>query len=478
MIITPKQQEVIDAMASGDYDDIFLIGPLGTSKTYVEAFALISLCYEYPNSMVAVARTTLADVKKGTLHSYLEVLEDMHMVEGKHYRMVGGFSGNEIFLKFANKSILQFVALDYTKDREWKGPKSMNITAAGFDEVDAIRREGYIALSSRVGRRNKNGAPAVNLSTCNPNETWVKEFIYSPWKKGLLPKRTKVIEFTMVDSYLYESGFYDRYQDNPEQWKERYLHNNWDYLDDDTSLFKTRILDRIMTAKQPDDDNQFLGVDVADEGKDRTVMTHIKDGVIFNIVIYSKDDIERLATPEEKKNGVPYGHVVGREMMKYCIKNGIGYSNTAFDAVGIGTSLRDYLISQNFYSKEFKAGAKPEGDYDMLRSEMGKELSDDMDNNKLKIYEGCPHVAEMKNELLYHQYEVKDKVFCLESKKKLKLRLGKSPDIADSVFIAYWAKVRSVVGSFGKVEKLSPEVIERIEEENKPITAGLINKVF
>lgn len=476
--LTNKQTELLAAIKSRKYKQIYLIGALGTSKTYAFAAAFILLASQYPKSYIPIARKTLAEVRVGTIFSFLEVLDNFNYVLGIDYELRGGLGGGNMRFEFSNGSIIQFVQLDHTIDPQWQKIKSINATACGVDEVDGVVEGGYIMLSARTGRRNQNGAPDITIATCNPNEGWVKENVYTPWKKGYLPADVLVIEFNMADSFLYGSGFYDRFKTNPKQWQQRYLYNNWEYLDDDTSLFKSRILDQIMRVKYKSSDDQFLGIDVADEGKDRTVFSHIVGNTLVNVKVYTKDDIERLATGSEQKNRVPYGHVVGREAIKYCQEHRIGYEDVAFDAVGIGVSLRDYFTSQDFYPMQFKAGAHVDSDYDMLRSEVAGHLANDMERDEFLFYEGCPFLGDLKKELLYHLYEVKAKIMCVESKIKLKQRLGRSPDLADSLFIAYWAKHGKTVGTYDTEPITDPSILLALDEQSRPITAGLIDKIF
>lgn len=395
----------------------------------------------------------MAEARVGTVMSYLEVLDAMGLQEGTDYRYV---SGTEIKITFLhNGSIIQFVPLDHTKDREWRKIKSINATKTSVDEVDGVMHSGFVMLSSRAGRRNRNGAPACTVATCNPNETWVKEHVYTPWKNGALPPNVCVIEFEMEDSFLFSTGYYERFKDNPEQWRQRYLKNNWDYLDDEGSLFKMRLLDRIHTDTYTADDTGYLGIDVAREGKDRSVFCEIRGNVLTNIKVYTREDFDRLALPDEK-DAPPYSIILGREALSYALKRGIGYSNAAGDAVGNGGGMIDYLRSQGFKLNEFKAGAAPvrqanakdlrkpdySEEYDMLRSQMYHQLALDMERGDFFFYSGCPHLAELKQELLYHQFAVEDKSMKVESKDKIKLRLGKSPDLADALVIAYFNKKR------------------------------------
>lgn len=451
--ISRKQSDLLAAISSRRYEEIFLIGPLGSNKTFGAAYAMINIAYQFAGSYIPVARKTLAEARIGTVLTFLEVLDAMGLVPGADYRLV---TGGEIKIRFThNASIIQFIQLDHTKDRDWQKVKSINATAAMVDEVDGVQYSGYVMLSSRIGRKNLSGAPAVIVSTCNPNDGWAKEQVYVPWKSGSLEAKRCVIEFEMIDSFLYSSGYYDRFKGNPPQWKQRYLYNNWDYQDDDTSIFKSRLLDSIHVDTYDVDATGFLGVDVAREGVDRSVLSEWRGGVLVNIQIYTREDIHRLALPHER-DALPYSIVLGREVIKYATAKGIGYQNISCDAVGNGGGLVDYLRSEGWKVNEFKAGGRPiavEGardrrvspigsDYDMLRSQLLHYLALEMERGNVKLFDGCPHLVELKQELLYHLFEVQDKVMKVESKDQLKKRLGKSPDIADSVTIGFYNQMR------------------------------------
>lgn len=450
MKIASKQKQVLDAVKNERYSQIFLIGPLGSNKTFAMAYAHINIARQFKGSFIPVARKTLSEARIGTVLSYLEVLDTMGMIEGVHYVFL---SGGEIKIRFSNKSVIQFVPLDQTKDRNWQRVKSINATCEGIDEVDGVAYEGYLMFLARRGRK-KTGAPECLIATCNPNDAWVKEHIYDPWKKGTLPYDICVIEFQMEDSFLYPTGYYRPFFTNPPQWQQRYLYNNWDYQDDDNSLFKNSLLNSIFTGKYRMEDEGYHGTDVAREGKDRSVLVEIRGNTLVNIDIYTREDLARLA-PENQKDAIPYGPILSREIIKYCTERGIGYKNAACDAVGNGGGVVDSCRESGFKLNEFKAGGSPiknEGakdlrtprfsvNYDMLRSQVFHQLALAMEKGEFLFYQGCPHLGDLKKELLYHTFEIKDKFMKVEKKEEIKLRLGKSPDIADAVAIAFYNKI-------------------------------------
>ncbi len=54
-----------------------------------------------------------------------------------------------------------------------------------------------------------------------------------------------------------------------------------------------------------------------------------------------------------------------------------------------------------------------------------------------KVWRQVPYLEELRKDLLAHTYEVTDKQFIVESKKKMKKRLGRSPDFADAVVMGF-----------------------------------------
>src|SRR5688572_8372073 len=164
MKLGTKQQALLDAAASRKYKWIFLIGPLGSNKTFGMAYLDIMTAWQYPGSYIPVARKTLAEARTGTVLSYLEVMDSMDMIEGIHYTFV---SGGEIKVRFPNKSVIQFVPLDKTKDRNWQKVKSINATKGSIDEVDGVDYEGALMFAARMGRK-RNGGPECMTCTCNP----------------------------------------------------------------------------------------------------------------------------------------------------------------------------------------------------------------------------------------------------------------------------------------------------------------------
>lgn len=395
---------------------IVLVGSLGTSKTFGAAAILISLAKQYPGSRIGVGRRNTTEMKRGTMLSFHEAASEMNVKD---------FSENKLEMRwtFENGSTILFFEIDQSHDRDFSKIKSMNLTCAFIDEADAVMQEGFLTTYGRVGRANKNGSPDFIILACNPNERWIKELYYDKWKAGTLPEGVVVIEFDMADSFLPQS-YYEKFMDSPNNWKQRYLYNNWSYGDDDNSLFKYAHLDAAhITAVE--EGTRYAALDVARFGSDRAVAALWEGKALIDIKILKEKD-EKITNPD-----------LGRKFKAYCEAMRVGYDHATVDAVGNGSGVVDWLHENDFECKSFIAGAKADGNYNNLRSESTALLAQDIEKGEVKFLDSCPYLSELKKELTMQQYQVVERQLILESKDKVKARLGMSPDIGDAVIMGY-----------------------------------------
>jgi phage terminase large subunit len=439
VVISSKQSKIPENIKAGKRQ-IFLIGSLGTSKTFGAAVAILSVAIKYPGSVIPVARKNLTELKRGTLLSFHEAAQEMGLTQYRENRQ-------EMTWTFENGSIIMFLELDHTKDPQFSKIKSINATCAMIDESDGVIEGAYIALYSRTGRHNKNGAPAFILTTCNPNESWVKLRAYNPFKKpkeyGKLPADTAVVEFEPKDSFL-GSDYYDRFEDMPLPWKKRYLWNDWDYGDDDNSVFKYRFMDRCHVEKYAPA-LRFTGNDVARTGRDRSVIAMWEGNCLVDIKI-TKDTDEQVDTADQADM-----------LYQYNTDNVVGAERSIVDGIGVGVGVIDGCRKLGHAVKSFVAGAKStkmttvreksvNGTvrviqiplYNNLRSEAAFVLANDIEKGLVQFYDGCPLLSDFKKEATMHNFEIRDRQMILESKDKVKERLGHSPDLFDAVVMSYW----------------------------------------
>lgn len=458
--VLKKQKQVILAIRNGIAKEILYGGAMGSGKSYLIAMIASSLARQHSGITIGVFRKNRSTLKRTTLESFFEYLSNAGAIEGRDYK----FNGSELSFVFPHKgkkpSKILFMELDGSKDRNYNKVRSLNLTAAFIDEVNECEREGWIALLARVGRRNTDfdgrKIPAFLMGTCNPDVNWVKEDFYTPYHKGELAPTKLFIPALPSDNPLLPAEYIATLETMPEQFKQLYLYGNWDYSDDDNSLFKHMWIDRgtiddLWTKYIKDDkgndtkiiDNskRYLGVDVAREGRDKTVFALMENNQLVDVYV---PDI----TVSDKS---PILMQVADEIIKYAEKNDIGYEHVAIDAVGVGGGVVDACRAKGFYAREYKAGSNdvrrdqnglPQ--FDNIRSMSFWDLSDALQKGDFSIYKKIDYYSELKKDLVIHTYEITDKVTKVESKTQLKKRLGASPDFADALSIAWWASRQEV----------------------------------
>jgi|GEM_PF-976786 len=462
--LKPKQLEVIEAANRPEVDTIVLLGSVGTGKTDVAAHLVLSICHQFPKSRWPVFRVNQSTAVETVIPSYLDMAERMGLEKGKDFT----YTQKPYRITFNNGSVIPFREADPTKDRGGKKIKGINATGNHLDEVDEFDYEMFLQATSRRGRRNENGQPSLSVLTLNPNDGWVKEKIYDPWKEGTLPSGTVVIEFGLEDSWQSRQDI-AALMTNPEYWTQRYLYNNWNYADESNSLFKSRQWAESMVDDLDRDATRSAGYDVAWKGVDRSVRGLLYGTTVADLKIFKEKNV-RVELPDQADM-----------LIEDASENEYGMDNTAVDAVGLGGGMVGDLVKLGMHPYEFMSGAAPDprvslpGDdiplnFDNLRSQMIYLYARGIDLGIIKHFKGCPYLKELQKEATYHNYDTTNKVLKVESKEQIKKRLGVSPDLFDAVIMALYVALRPV--------QAFPAQDESGRNPSAPITSGLFGSSF
>lgn len=462
--LKPKQHQVIEAVNDPIVDTLVLFGTVGTGKTDVAAHVVLSIADSMPKTYWPVFRQHLTTAKKTVIPSYLEMADKMNMIEGVDYR----FNKQDYQLVFPNGSVIPFIEADITKDRDAKKVKGINASGNHLDEPDELDEIMFVAATSRKGRRNENGQPSLSILTLNPTDGHLKTKFYDRWKAGTLPPNVRCIEFDLADSWQTQQDI-DQLLTNPSWWTERYLHNNWDYADESTSLFKSRSWAESLVDELNPAAIRSAGYDVARSGVDRSVRALLYDLTIADLTI-TKDKAEHVSLPKQAE-----------WLLEDAGDNHYGIERTAIDAVGLGIGMVDDLARGGYHAREYMSGAKPDPDvrldvsdnsslnFDNLRSQMIYLYARGVELGLIKHFKGSPWLKELQQEAMQHKYDTSDKVFKVESKEKIKKRLGVSPDLFDSVLMALYVALKQVP---------TMEGFDVDDEDDDAITDGLLDETF
>lgn len=459
LTLKPKQLLAVDAVNDPTIDTLVLFGTVGTGKTDVAAHIVISICHSFAKTFWPVFRQNTTTAKKSVIPSYEIMLDRMGMIEGEDYT----FNRTESYIKFSNGSVIPFVEADVTKDRQGKKIKGINASGNHIDEGDELDETMLVTATSRKGRRNEQGQPSLSIHTLNPTDHPYYTKLYNqykdPKKHGALPGNIRCIEFTVEDSWQTQQDI-DALMTNPKWWVERYMRNNWNYKDEEKTIFKSHLFARARTDKVVPG-RRTTGYDVADEGRDRAGGADWENFTLFNITITKEAD-QQVKTEDQTD-----------WLIKHSDELEIGYENIAVDGVGVGVGVLSSARVKGVDFAVFKSGFTPDMfltfddnalskeaaeknselmSFNNLRSQVAYLLALGMERGTVKMLDSCPYLDDFISEAQQHHNEIKDKMFVLESKEKIKARTGKSPDIFDMVLMGFWKqlkKKKKVEFSFG-----------------------------
>ena len=364
------------------------------------------------------------------------------------------FHAGDMTLDYVNGSKLIFGELEkQPADPDFARLGSLEIDIAFIEEAGEISIEAKNAIKSRVGRGIMNseyGIPGKIIVSCNPSNNFLKEEYYRPYKKlgggGFQKWKIGTVEIRgkRYDSYraflrasVYDNPFMPQsYIDNlkslPEKQRRRLLDGDWDYADEEDSLFRIGLLEKARTYDNPEPNmaDTWIGVDVSDKGMDRSVFTLIKNGVAVT------QRISSVQMNWEKESEKPISRLIADELIQFAMANGLTQqyaSHITVECNGVGVGVRDMLKERGWYLTEYTATHKTrsQGYYDLMLA---------MDSGELKLLDGMNGIDDLERELSAHTYEMKNQEPDIAKKEKIKMVIGRSPDLADSLMIAWWGR--------------------------------------
>lgn len=448
LALKPKQQEVIDVINSRpEIDEIILIGPTGVGKSALVAHLYISICDAFPHSQVFVWRKNFNTARKTIWRTYKKMLADMNFVENEHYKLNEG----SLLIEFPNKSLITFAQADSSTDKDQNKIKGLDITANQLEESNELTEDAVDMIMSRKGRANQAGQPSINIHTMNPNNGWTKTRYYDKWKKGQLPSNVMVIEFTLEDSWQTDQDINSLIRSKPVWWVQRYLKNNWNYLDEDHALISGYLWEKTKIYAMPEqerDENgnivitnkrvkfdKVIGVDVSDSGPDATVVSIIEYGILTKQFELKLPELQYGQNPE--LDGRPRGYLLAQKLITFAESKGFTKAQArqiSLEVNGVGTSMRDGMKLLGWQIDEYTATSKS-------RNETLLNMRRALDEGEVQVLRDkefyyLGNDDELWRELGAHETDQVEGIEKVTKKDKIKELLGRSPDYADSFSIA------------------------------------------
>ena len=443
--LSKKQKLFLDICDNQQFVDILLGGGAGGGKSITVCLWIVIQCRNYPGIRIGLGRKEISRLKQTTLITLLREVHPKLGITEKEYT----YNDRKNTVDYINGSSILLVDLaPEPSDPNFDKFGSLNLTHVVIEEIGEIAKKARDVFVSRKNRylNTEYGIVGKSVATCNPSQNFVKTEYYNPYKalggggyqkweygKVFINGEEKVAYRAFLRSLVTDNPFIDQnYIESlrhlPDAERKRLLEGNWDFEDTDKIVFKPLMLERALTDKV-EIGARYIGVDIADTGSDKTVMSLVENNVL----------IEQKTVTVDKAEAI--GEQIALEIIKYAQQNGLD-NRTAkqigIDANGVGASTRDFLRSKGWFTKEFIAGAGSKLNFKNIRGEAIWTMSEYMDRGDFMIHRGLDTWNILKDQLVAHQYSTEERQILINQKKDIKAQLGVSPDYAESLYIAFW----------------------------------------
>ena len=446
--------EKVRCISTSALDGLFLTDDFivtHNSKTFCICLAIALLSKEYPGIRLFVGRKTLKSLRQSTINTLLGKVHSLLGIEDGDFR----FSSQSGELLYKNGSIIIFGELDYMPtDPDFARVGSLEIDMAFIDEAGEITIRAKNAIKSRVGRgilASEYGIPGKVILSCNPSTNFLRQEYYDPyeklgggdfqcWKIGKMEIDGReqdvfrgFLRISAKDNPFLPQSYIDNLATLPDRERKRLLDGNWNYSDDENSLFRSTLIDKAITYNLPEGEekfNKFIGADISDKGSDSTIFSLIDNGVL---IAQKKSNIQMNW---DSNSELPLSRLIADELIEFAQRNGFTPREARHIAVecnGVGVGIRDMLKERGWFLMEYTATHKS-------RSEGYYQLMLDMDSGDIKILNTIDNLDELRKELAAHTYEMNNQTPDVVKKDKIKQMIGHSPDEADSFMIANWVR--------------------------------------
>lgn len=432
--LTKKQSKAWKLLFDNKTNEILYGGSAGAGKSLLGCLWIVTICLKYNGIRCLIGRTVLQQLKMTTLNTLFEVLQIMQLKAGTHFN----YNGQTNVITFYNDSEIILKDLAYQpSDPNFDSLGGLELTAVFVDEAAQVSQLAYNILKSRIRfKLNQFNLIPKILMTTNPGQVWLKKEFYIPFVQQTLEPNKAFVPALPMDNPHLPSSYIDMLKSLPPSQRRRLLEGDWDYMDENDSLFKFDEITNSIFRKTPNEtEKKYMTVDVARFGDDRSVVMIWLGLVVISCHIYRK-----LSTVELSSNI--------NDLMR---SHGIHPSNIIVDSDGVGGGVADQIRGQNFVNN---SSALHNQNFSNLKSQCYVKLSEMFKEGKISINLLEPSIIDdLTQELLAVKLKDldRDNKISVQSKDDMKKILGKSPDLSDALMMRMLPEIKSMkaTGRYG-----------------------------
>jgi len=410
---TTKQDLIFEYFNDDITTELLYGGSASGGKSYGLCAFIIIACLQNPNIRVGLARNELTTLKKTTMISFMEVLNDWGLNE-QHYK----YNSTTGEVRFSNGSAVVLMELSYIpSDPNYTRLGGQLLTFGCIDEAGELDERGKQIFQSRLGRwkNNETGIKPFLLMTCNPSKNFLYRDFYIPYNDNTLPPHRKFIQALITDN----PHISDSYRENLENTltyidKQRLIYGNWEYDSDPNALleYDTLLGLFIKTKPQIEKPKRYISADIAFTSDNAVIMIW-EELTLVEIIVNPEEKIEDVILAKAREYGIPQ-------------------TNITYDSDGVGQYLKNYLRQ----AKPIVNNGKPIGgeNYQNLKTQLYFKLAELINKGEIKVVKS-QYDDKIIEELQQVKHKPKDSVgkICMVEKGEVKRSLGRSPDFSDAM---------------------------------------------
>jgi len=389
---------------------------------------LLTNCYMYPGTKWFMGREELKRLMASSYLTWCKVCK-YHEIPQEDWKLNGQYN----YIEFANGSRIDLLDLKYIpSDPLYERFGSLEYTGGWIEEAGEIDFKAFDILKSRIGRQmnEQYNLPAKMLITCNPKKNWLYLDVYRPWKEDRLPKQYAFIQALYRDNPYTALEYGKSLMEIKDQaMKQRLMFGDWEYDNDPSALLEYDAICDIWTNKTQDG-KKYLTIDVARQGKDKTVVRRWEGWQVKEVYTWDKNFIDTLQ----------------REVAEICNKHQIPRSQVIADEDGVGGGFVDNFKCKGFVNNS--SAIQPaivdrdpnrKQNYANLKTQCAYILADKINRREIgeddQSYrdETIQELEQLKRDKLEKEGKIS-----LMPKDEIKEAIGRSPDHLDSLIMRAW----------------------------------------
>jgi len=224
-------------------------GAIRGGKSYVVLFILHQLCLKYPKSRWVVVRADLPVLKSTTIPSFNKLIETSKY---------GRWNLSEHSFTYNNGSKLIFKSENIQNDPQLNDFLGLECNGFFLEQAEELSEKTWQKSLERVGSWYIENMPkAIILTTFNPNQTWIKEMFYDPFRNGDLKAPYYFESALPKDNPFVTPDQWNAWGMMHERYKLQFIEGDWTDFTDNNNLWAFAF-DRKKHVSKPSIDSAHL----------------------------------------------------------------------------------------------------------------------------------------------------------------------------------------------------------------------------